>query len=162
MLFRSVSAAVVVVVVGLTVVTSTNGSASPVTLRIQSYRSGRVYIDGEVRTPGLQAINDIPMTLPEAIGRAGGYTPLADRASIAITRNGKTTIVNMPQLTANGARQIGVDRRHVEHQPVRNAVQGGGECRAVRLTGRQITESAHKKTPPLYDKSGGKLTFMMQ
>jgi polysaccharide biosynthesis/export protein len=73
-----------------------------VTLRIQSYRSGRVYIDGEVRTPGLQSVNDIPMTLPEAIGRAGGYTTLADRASIAITRNGKTTTVNMPQLTANG------------------------------------------------------------
>ena len=73
-----------------------------VTLRIQSYRSGRIYIDGEVRNPGLQSVNDIPMTLPEAIGRAGGYTTLADRASIAITRNGKTTTVNMPQLTANG------------------------------------------------------------
>jgi polysaccharide export outer membrane protein len=73
-----------------------------VTLRIQSYRSGRVYIDGEVRTPGLQAVNDIPMTLPEAIGRAGGFTPLADRAAIAITRNGATTTINLPQLTANG------------------------------------------------------------
>ena len=73
-----------------------------VTLRIQSYRSGRVYIDGEVRTPGLQAINDIPMTLPEIIGRAGGYTPLADRAAIAVTRNGVTTTINMPQLTAKG------------------------------------------------------------
>jgi polysaccharide export outer membrane protein len=73
-----------------------------VTLRVQSYRSGRVYIDGEVRTPGLQAINDIPMTLPEAIGRAGGYGPLADRSAIAITRNGVTTTVSLPQLTAKG------------------------------------------------------------
>lgn len=73
-----------------------------VTLRIQSYRSGRVYIDGEVRNPGLQAINDIPMTLPEAIGRAGGYAPLADRSAIAITRNGVTTTVSLPQLTAKG------------------------------------------------------------
>jgi polysaccharide export outer membrane protein len=73
-----------------------------VTLRVQSYRSGRVYIDGEVRNPGLQAINDIPMTLPEAIGRAGGYGPLADRSAIAITRNGVTTTVSLPQLTAKG------------------------------------------------------------
>ena len=73
-----------------------------ITVRIQSYRSGRVYIDGEVRTPGLQAVNDIPMTLPEALGRAGGFTPLADRSAIAITRNGTTTTVSLPQLTERG------------------------------------------------------------
>lgn len=73
-----------------------------VTLRVQAYRAGRVYVDGEVRIPGLQAINDIAMTLPEAISRAGGLTPSADRSTIAITRNGTTTEVNMPQLTAMG------------------------------------------------------------
>ena len=73
-----------------------------VTLRIQAYRAGRVYVDGEVRTPGLQAINDIPMTLPEAISRAGGLTPIADRSTVAVTRNGVTTVVNMPQLATLG------------------------------------------------------------
>jgi polysaccharide export outer membrane protein len=73
-----------------------------VTLRIQSYRSGRIYIDGEVRSPGLQTLNDIGMTLPEAIGRAGGLTPLADRAHVAITRNKTTTRINLPVLTSNG------------------------------------------------------------
>lgn len=73
-----------------------------ITLRIQVYRAGRVYVDGEVRTPGLQAINDIPMTLPEAISRAGGLTTLADRATVAVTRKGSTVIVNMPQLAALG------------------------------------------------------------
>jgi polysaccharide export outer membrane protein len=61
-----------------------------------------VYLDGEVRMPGLQSVNDIPMTLPEALGRAGGFTALADRSAIAITRNGSTTLVNLPQLTARG------------------------------------------------------------
>ncbi|ABM38431.1 polysaccharide biosynthesis/export family protein [Polaromonas naphthalenivorans] len=73
-----------------------------ITLRIQAYRAGRVYVDGEVRTPGLQAINDIPMTLPEAINRAGGLTPAADRAMVAVTRDGVTSEINLPQLTTLG------------------------------------------------------------
>jgi len=73
-----------------------------VTLRVQAYRAGRVYVDGEVRVPGLQSINDIPMTLPEAISRAGGLTAIADRATISITRKGSTTVINMPQLTTLG------------------------------------------------------------
>ena len=73
-----------------------------ITLRVQAYRAGRVYVDGEVRTPGLQAINDIPMTLPEAISRAGGLTATADRATVAVTRKGATTVINMPQLTMLG------------------------------------------------------------
>ena len=73
-----------------------------ITLRVQAYRAGRVYVDGEVRLPGLQAINDIPMTLPEAISRAGGLTPTADRAMVAVTRKGVTSVINMPQLTALG------------------------------------------------------------
>jgi len=73
-----------------------------VTVRIQSYRSGRVYLDGEVRNPGLQALNDIPMTLPEAIGRAGGFGPQADRAAIELARQGKITRINLAQLTTKG------------------------------------------------------------
>jgi polysaccharide export outer membrane protein len=73
-----------------------------VTLRVQAYRAGRVYVDGEVRIPGLQAINDIPMTLPEAISRAGGLTATADRAMVSVTRQGATTVINMPQLATLG------------------------------------------------------------
>lgn len=73
-----------------------------ITVRVQDYRTGRVYVDGEVRTPGQQAINDIPMTLPEVISRAGGFTPTADRATIAVTRKGATTVVNMQQLVDLG------------------------------------------------------------
>jgi len=73
-----------------------------VTLRIQSYRAGRVYMDGEVRVPGLQAINDVPMTLPEALSRAGGLTATADRSQIFITRDGVTTPINLLRLAERG------------------------------------------------------------
>ena len=52
--------------------------------------------------PGLQAVNDIPMTLPEAINRAGGFTAAADRSTVSISRNGSTTVINLQQLTALG------------------------------------------------------------
>lgn len=73
-----------------------------IALRIQAYRSQRVYLDGEVRTPGLQIINDVPMTLTEAIDRAGGFTATADRSSVDVTRNDRTVTVNLPDLIAKG------------------------------------------------------------
>lgn len=73
-----------------------------VTLRIQSYRSKRIYIDGEVKTPGLEAINDIPMTLMEALNRAGGLLPTADQSQIRVTRAGANYVVNLPRLIQRG------------------------------------------------------------
>jgi polysaccharide export outer membrane protein len=72
-----------------------------VTLRVKSYRSKRVYVDGEVRTPGLQAIDDIPMTLMEAINRAGGMLPSADQSQILLSRNGQTFRISLPELVRN-------------------------------------------------------------
>jgi len=73
-----------------------------VTLRVLTYRSKRVYVDGEVKQPGVQAINDLPMTLTEAINRAGGVTPMADQSRIMVSREGKTYQINMPQLVQRG------------------------------------------------------------
>ena len=73
-----------------------------VTLRVHSYRSKRIYIDGEVKSPGLQPINDIPMTLMEALNRAGGLLPTADQSQVAITREGKTYKVNLLQMVQHG------------------------------------------------------------
>ncbi len=73
-----------------------------VTLKIQSYRSKRVYVDGEVKVPGVQPINDIAMTLTEAINRAGGMNPAADQSRVMVTRAGKTFQINLPQLVQRG------------------------------------------------------------
>src|SRR5690606_29429790 len=63
-------------------------SSPQITVRVQAYRASRIYVDGEVRNPGVLPITDLPMTLPEAINRAGGMTPEADRSAILLTRNG--------------------------------------------------------------------------
>ncbi len=73
-----------------------------VTLRVQAYRSKRVYIDGEVKAPGLQAINDIPMTLMEALNRAGGLLPTADQSRIALERGDQRYMVDLRALVAQG------------------------------------------------------------
>ncbi len=73
-----------------------------IAVRINSFRSRRAYVDGEVRTPGTVIFTDIPMTLPEAINRAGGITPSGDRSSVLLMRNNQTTLINLMQLQELG------------------------------------------------------------
>ena len=73
-----------------------------VTLRVQAYRSKRVYVDGEVKSPGLQAINDIPMTLMEALNRSGGLLPTADQSRIALERGDARYLIDLRALVQKG------------------------------------------------------------
>ncbi|MEM5369559.1 polysaccharide biosynthesis/export family protein [Paraburkholderia azotifigens] len=71
------------------------------TVRVETYRSKRVYLDGEVKSPGVQVLNDVVMTLPEAINRAGGFTDKSDRSKVTLTRGDKTVVVDMPDMIRN-------------------------------------------------------------
>lgn len=82
------------------------------TLRVQSYRSKRVYIDGEVKAPGLQAINDIPMTLVEALNRAGGMLASADQSRIVIERGPSRYRINLRDLVQRGVNPGGLLLAH--------------------------------------------------
>ena len=73
-----------------------------VTVRIQSFRSRRAYIEGEVRTPGTQIFTDVPMTLMEGINRAGGITAAGDRSAVTLTRNNETVNINLMQMQDAG------------------------------------------------------------
>ena len=73
-----------------------------VTVRVASFRASQVYVDGDVRAPGAQTINDIPMTLTEAVSRAGGFAPTADQSRVTITRNGVAHPVNVAQMMKQG------------------------------------------------------------
>ncbi len=76
--------------------------APDLTLRVQAYRSKHVYLNGEVRAPGIGVINDIPMTLPEAMDRAGGILPSGDQSQISIYRAGVTYQISLPLLIKKG------------------------------------------------------------
>ncbi|MBS0342296.1 MAG: polysaccharide biosynthesis/export family protein [Proteobacteria bacterium] len=71
-------------------------------VRIEAFRSKRAYIEGEVGRPGLQLITDIPLTLPEAISRAGGISATGDRSHVTLTRKGVTTSIDMMRLAQAG------------------------------------------------------------
>ena len=72
------------------------------TVRVASYRSQQVYVDGEVKVPGPQPVNDIPMTLYEAIGRAGGFSTSADQSRMILVRDGATYRIDLSQMIAKG------------------------------------------------------------
>ena len=73
-----------------------------VTLRVASFRSKQVYIDGEVRTPGAQPVNDVPMTLYEALGRAGGLSQTADQSRMTLVRDGTTYPLDLSRMLRHG------------------------------------------------------------
>lgn len=81
---------------------SKNFRQPQITVRVASYRSSQVYVDGEVHTPGGETINDIPMTLTEAVNRAGGFTTNADRSRLILTRNGTSYPIDLTLLIKNG------------------------------------------------------------
>ncbi len=82
-----------------------------VSVRIQSFRSRRVYVEGEVRTPGLQIFTDVPMTLAEAINRAGSITQAGDRSRVTLTRGERTMVIDLPLL-----RRLGLDPTRIPLQ----------------------------------------------
>ncbi len=73
-----------------------------VTVRIQSFRSRRAYVEGEVRNPGSQIFTDVPMTLSEAINRAGGMTPNANLSAVTLVRDGRSIPIDMTRLREAG------------------------------------------------------------
>jgi polysaccharide biosynthesis/export protein len=73
-----------------------------VTVRIASYRAHAVYVDGEVHTPGVVTVNDVPMSVYEAIERSGGFSENADQSNLVVVRNGVSYRVNLTQMLASG------------------------------------------------------------
>lgn len=73
-----------------------------VTVRVASFRSKQVYVDGEVHAPGAIPVNDVPMTLYEAVTRAGGFSATADQSRMVLVRGANSYPINLTALIARG------------------------------------------------------------
>ena len=118
-----------------------------VTLRVQAYRSKRVYIDGEVKAPGLQAINDIPMTLVEALNRAGGLLPTGDQSQIVVNRKGAIYQLNLLQLVQKGV------------NPASIMLADGDVIRVLSRDESKVFVSGEVTTPKSLTMHNGRLTL---
>lgn len=72
-------------------------------VRMAAFRSKRVYVVGEVSKPGQQEVTDIPLTVLEAVNRAGGFTPEADHSRVLLTRKGLTYRIDIQAMYEEGA-----------------------------------------------------------
>ncbi|MFC0397045.1 polysaccharide biosynthesis/export family protein [Paraburkholderia rhizosphaerae] len=73
-----------------------------VDVRVLAFRSQRVEVTGDVKTPGPLAISDVPLRLVDAISRSGGTNPDADLQRVRLTRNKKFYVLNADAMLDRG------------------------------------------------------------
>ncbi|MHB9838993.1 polysaccharide biosynthesis/export family protein [Paraburkholderia terrae] len=73
-----------------------------VDVRVLSYRSQKVQVTGDVKTPGPLALSDVPLTLVDAITRSGGSSDGADLQRVRLTRKGKLYVLDANRMLDKG------------------------------------------------------------
>jgi polysaccharide export outer membrane protein len=71
-------------------------------VRVLSFQSHRAAVVGQVKTPGVQSMNETPLTIAEAISRAGGVTEEADSSNVTLARDGKLYKIDVLKLYEKG------------------------------------------------------------
>ena len=67
-------------------------------VRVIGFRSQRVYVVGEVNKPGVLPLNDLPMTIADAISLSGGLTESAWKSGVNVSRDGKVYEIDLRAL----------------------------------------------------------------
>lgn len=69
---------------------------------ITGFRSKKIYVTGEVKQPGTQALTNVPLTLLDAVNGAGGLTANADWENVTLTRGQSKQQISLRDLLENG------------------------------------------------------------
>jgi polysaccharide export outer membrane protein len=77
-------------------------------VRVAGFNSQSVQVTGNLRLPASEAITDAPLTVLDAINRAGGALPDADLQNVGVTRDGRRYTVDVASLLETGDPQQNV------------------------------------------------------
>lgn len=91
-------------------------------VRVAAFRSQKAHIVGEVAEPGPQPITDVPLTVVEAINRAGGLSDKADMLNVNLTRDGVVNYIDVLALYEQGdaSQNILLENGDILNVPDRN------------------------------------------
>lgn len=108
-----------------------------VDVSVLQYRGQRIYVSGEVRTPGAVQVTDIPPELTDVIARAGGATAEADLSAVSLTRGNETLRLDLLPLYYGGDLRNNLRLQHgdIINLPERRAAK-------VFVTGEVIRPTA--------------------
>lgn len=73
-----------------------------VDVSVGNYRSKRVFVVGQVTTPGPVPLTDIPLTVTDLVAQSGGFTPEADLRNAALNRDGQRRPLDLYALYYKG------------------------------------------------------------
>ena len=69
---------------------------------VAAFRSQKVFVSGQVKTPGIVPITDQPMRLLDALGLAGGANDNSDLYAVVLTRGKVSVTLNVDKLYYSG------------------------------------------------------------
>ena len=66
-----------------------------VDIKVVGFNSQKVYVTGEVQTPGVLPVTEVPLTILDALNQSGGLTELAAWEEVVLTRGDTSEILDL-------------------------------------------------------------------